>query len=336
MKKASKKNPLISIIVPVYKVEKYINRCIDSIINQTYKNLEIILVDDGSPDSCGKICDEYAKIDNRIKVIHKKNGGLSDARNKGIENSTGEYIGFVDSDDYIDINMYESLEKVLVETDTDIVCCKHVRFSKNIEIDKDKFDKRVTIFNQDEYMKKFFKIGTQECVYYAWNKLYKKSVIETDQYPIGLTSEDVVGTYKALLNSEKIVEINYPYYYYFYNENSITGGNFSKKDFDLIKIWDKVIEISKSQNKYVDYSILNRNRIDYTLLMRMAINLKYQNIIKDYNTEYKECLKNLKDNKKELLNSKIPLSRKITIFLICINYKFFCKIGIGKLIKRKG
>ena len=107
---------LISIIVPIYNVEKYIHKCIESIINQTYKNLEIILVDDGSPDNCGNICEEYAKNDSRIKVIHKENNGLSSARNAGLEICKGDYIGFVDSDDYIELNMYEVLINALKNT----------------------------------------------------------------------------------------------------------------------------------------------------------------------------------------------------------------------------
>ena len=335
MEKVSKKDPLISVIIPVYKVEKYINRCIDSVINQTYKNLEIILVDDGSPDNCPKICDDYAKKDERIKVIHKENGGLSDARNKGIQQATGKYIGFVDSDDYIDIKMYETLKNTLEKNDADISSCKCVRFHNKLEINQKKYNNRVVVYTQEEYMKKFFKIGIQECVYYAWNKLYKKNIICSDQYPKGLTSEDVVGTYKALLKSKKIVEINYPYYYYFYNERSITGSKFSNKDFDLIKIWDTIIDITIEQNnKYLEYAKINRMRIDYTLLMRMATQLPFKDIEKKYKKQYINLLDNLKRNKTILLKNKIPLSRKITIILICFKYKLFCNF-CGLIRKRK-
>ena len=113
----------LSIIVPVYKVEQYLNRCVDSILNQTYRNIEIVLVDDGSPDRSGEICDRYAKSDERVKVVHKKNGGVSSARNIGFSSSTGEYIGYVDSDDYIAPTMYEDMIDVLEKNDLDIVCC---------------------------------------------------------------------------------------------------------------------------------------------------------------------------------------------------------------------
>ena len=129
--------PLLSIIVPVYNVEKYIERCIKSILNQSFTNFELILVDDGSPDNCGKICDEYKKKDSRIKVIHKKNGGLSDARNAGIERAKGEYIAFVDSDDFINKYMYEILYKNAKKWDADISICNFKMVCENDRIDED-------------------------------------------------------------------------------------------------------------------------------------------------------------------------------------------------------
>lgn len=324
MERVFRMNDLITVIVPIYNVEKYLNRCVDSIINQTYTNLEIILVDDGSPDNCGKICDEYAKKDNRIKVIHKENGGLSDARNAGIKVADGKYIGFVDSDDWINPKMYEELYSTLLKYDADISCCKMLRCKDNKDTIQKEHETKIVEYNQEQYMKKFFKIGSQECVYYACNKLYKKEIIEKDQYPINLTSEDVVGTYKTLLKSQKIVEINQIYYYYYYNPESITLKGFSKKDLDLIKIWDMVIEITNKNNqKYLEMAKFNRYRVDYTLLMRMASKLSFKQINKRYKDEYIEMLKNLKKHKKILLKGKIPFSRKITIIFICYNYKMF-------------
>ena len=147
MTKVFEKKPLISIIVPVYKVEKYLNRCIHSIVNQTMKDLEIILVDDGSPDTCPKMCDDWAKKDKRIKVIHQKNKGLSAARNHGIKISKGKYIGFVDSDDYIDKYMYENMVSVLIKEQGDMCCCKLQKvYEKRNFLSKEKFTKDVHVY----------------------------------------------------------------------------------------------------------------------------------------------------------------------------------------------
>ncbi len=325
---------LISIIIPVYNVEKYLNRCLESVINQKYRKLEIILIDDGSTDNSGKICDEYALKDSRIKVIHKKNDGVSVARNTGIKIAKGNYIGFVDSDDWIHPDMYKKLYQALIKNQADISCCKEIRCKNGVEKISKKFDNKITEYDQMQYIKKFFKINSQECIYYVWNKLYKRQIIDEEQYPINLISEDVVGTYKALVKSNKIVEINYPYYYYYYNPNSITSKAFSKEDFDLIEIWDKVIEITEKESpNYLWMAELNRNRIDYTLLMRMALQLDFSEIRKLYPEQYKKMLSSLKQNKKSLLNAKIPFSRKITIILICWNYKMFVNLLKIKRIK---
>ena len=168
---------LISIIVPIYKVEKHLKKCIKSIVEQSYTNLEIILVDDGSPDNCGKICDEYAKKDCRIKVIHKKNGGLSDARNCGIDKSSGKYLMFVDSDDYIDKNICEKLINASKEYDCDIVMCNIYRVVNN----KIYIEKEISALSKNEVldgitvMKEFFKNFSID-LYVSWNKLYKREL----------------------------------------------------------------------------------------------------------------------------------------------------------------
>ena len=140
-------NSLISVIVPIYNVEKYLDRCVESIINQTYKNLEIILVDDGSPDNCTQMCDDYAKKDSRIRVVHKENGGLSDARNAGMEVATGEYVSFIDSDDYISLDFYETLFQTMIDNDSDIVECSVVKFYENGKFDEYSDDQMIKNFN---------------------------------------------------------------------------------------------------------------------------------------------------------------------------------------------
>lgn len=333
MTKASNE-PLISIIVPVYKVETYLDKCVNSIINQTYKNLEIILVDDGSPDNCPKMCDEWAKKDDRIKVIHKKNGGLSDARNIGIQHANGEFIGFVDSDDWIDMNMYKTLYSNLQKTNSDISICDITRVTgETIELKPQK--EILSEYSQEDYLMRYFKIGFQTIEYYAVNKLYKRELLNNNQYPYGLTSEDVLGTYKAILKTSRIVKSNKVLYFYRCNENSITGS-FSKRDFDLLKIWDMVVDYTKKEaSQYLEYAKINRKRINYTLLMRMALNIKYSDIVNTYGEMYKQCLAEIKKDKKTLLKNKMPISRKVCLILMLINYKLFCNIVYSFNKKRR-
>ena len=199
----------ISVIVPIYKVEKYIHRCIDSIINQTYKNLEIILVDDGSPDSCPRICDEYAKKDKRIKVIHKENGGLSDARNKGVDIATGDYIAFVDSDDYIHPNMYEVLIYELEKNNSDIALCKYKIVYEKSKI-KTEIDGKFEVYSLNNLQaldSMYGKDGVDFIV--AWNKLYKKDLFNKIRYPVGKIHEDEYTTYKLLFASKNVIYIEY-------------------------------------------------------------------------------------------------------------------------------
>lgn len=322
MKKVGKK-PLISVIVPVYNVEKYLNKCIDSIISQTYENLEILIVNDGSTDNSGKICEEYAKNDKRIKIIHQKNGGLSAARNTGIKNSTGEYIGFVDSDDWIDQEMYQTLYEILTAYDGDISACGITKVDN--ESEKIKLRKpKVSQYTQSEYLKKYFKINSQSCEYYACNKLYKRTLLTNTQYPIGLTSEDVLGTYKAILHAGKVVATTQNYYHYRQNSQSITGS-FSKKDFDLLTIWDKVIEYTKENApQYLDYAILNRKRINLTLLYRIATSGATKQ--SSHNATINDLLKSLRQDKNALISSPIPFTRKILIVMFCTNYKISAKL----------
>ena len=183
---------LISVIIPVYKVEEYINRCIDSVINQTYKNLEIILVDDGSPDGCPKICDEYAKKDSRIRVIHKQNGGLSDARNVGIDNANGKYITFIDSDDWIPIDSINILYKNLINTKSEISSgCLLEVFSDNR---KNYSNNDYEVYSKIEGLKNLFLL--HDISNSASGKIYDISLFDNIRYPVGKLYEDLGTTYK--------------------------------------------------------------------------------------------------------------------------------------------
>lgn len=215
---------LISIIVPVYNVEKYLNNCIKSIIGQTYKNIEIILVDDGSTDNSSKICDDYAKKDKRIKVIHQKNSGLSEARNIGIKNASGTYIGFVDSDDYIAKDMFEYLFKLVKTNHADISICNYSMVTEYTNEDKSKNieKEKIKILDSKDALKEL--LSEKRIQNYAWNKLYKKSLFENLSYPAKMKMEDLGTTYKLFLKAKKIILSNQKKYFYLQRPESILNN----------------------------------------------------------------------------------------------------------------
>lgn len=227
------KEELISVIVPIYNVEKYLKRCVDSILNQTYKNVEIILIDDGSTDNSGKICDEYALKDTRIKVIHKENGGLSDARNAGLNIMTGKYVTFVDSDDYIDFKFIQTLFTNLKKCNADISCCNMQRFKTNKELRKYKKTRNgIEIFDSIEALNYIFyqkKIDSSVC-----NKLFKENLFRKIFFPNNRYFEDLAIIYKVILKAKKIVYDNSNLYYYYQRKNSILHEANEKRINDIL------------------------------------------------------------------------------------------------------
>lgn len=224
--------PKISVIIPVYGVELYLDKCIESVVNQTYKNLEIILVDDGSPDKCPFICDKWAKRDNRIKVIHKKNGGLSEARNTGMKIASGELIGFVDSDDWISIDMYQLLYENMVENDSDISACgvEMVWEGQNLHSRLTPKGQYVLECKQAEEAIIKETILKQP----VWYKLYKSDLVCNIFFPVGKYHEDVFWSYQVIGKAHKISVFDKPCYYYLQRKNSIMGNMYSLKRLDLL------------------------------------------------------------------------------------------------------
>ena len=225
----------LSIIVPIYKVEKQLEQCIKSILNQSFTNFELILVDDGSPDMCGHICDEYEKKDSRIKVIHKKNGGLSDARNAGLDIALGKYIGFVDSDDIIHPQMYEKLYNCINKSNLDIVQCKFKRFKSIEEININISDSELNFKEYNSQDAIIDLIDNNKINVNAWNKLYKRELFQNERYPKGKIHEDEFLTYKLIYNSSKIGYIDEELYYYYENNNGIMNGSNILKRLDRIE-----------------------------------------------------------------------------------------------------
>lgn len=266
-------NPKISIIVPVYKVEKYIHKCIDSILAQTFTDFELILVDDGSPDNCGKICDEYAKEDSRIVVIHKDNGGVSDARNIGISRANGEYIGFVDSDDYIDKDMYKNLYESCLnnKADISIIGIKEINeCGKTIH----------------EYLPKVIEFSELLKQSYAWNKMFKKSLFienglnfKTNRY-----YEDIELIPKLIVKSNKIATVNKFGYFYLKRDYSITSTK-DEKILDNLWAYTQIKDYLLKEKIYDNYKYEFEKGIKYFKEF-------YLNILSEYNTIF--ILKNHK------------------------------------------
>lgn len=241
------KNLLISIIVPVYKVEPYLRRCVDSILNQTFENLEIILIDDGSPDSCGSICDEYAEKDKRIKTIHKLNGGLSSARNAGLDICKGDYIMFVDSDDWVEPNFCEAALQLALTKKVDCVAFGYYEYLNR--------EKKTFHTNQPRF------VGAEEAIIHliridevifnlAWNKIYHKRLFDNLRYPIGRLYEDQGTTYKAFIRAEKIYVSDLVIYNYDRREDSITGSkNISRLVNDKFDSWCERLEVFKNYSQ---------------------------------------------------------------------------------------
>lgn len=223
---------VISVIVPIYNVEKYLDRCIESIVNQTYKDLELILVDDGSPDNCPKICDNWAEKDNRIKVIHKENGGLSDARNVGMQFATGEAVSFIDSDDWIELNMFEKMLSQMEQDNSDIVSCGVKWVEENGKLLRnDTVDQNETL---DTHYAMSELINDGKLKQHVWNKVYKAELIKDISFEKGKYHEDVFWSYQIIGKAERVSVVTDSYYNYVQRTNSIMGEGFSEKRLDAL------------------------------------------------------------------------------------------------------
>lgn len=236
-------NEKISVIIPIYNVEKYLPKCINSVLNQTYSNLEIILVNDGSTDSCKQICEEYKKLDNRIKIINKKNGGLSDARNYGIEASTGNYIAFLDSDDWIDKELYMTLYKIIKRYDADISVCNFKKSYLNGD-NKTHNSGKIKCYSNIEALNELYGKNSVQMIV-AWNKLYKRSTIKELRFPVGRIHEDEYLTPIIIYNANKLVYIDKELLYYRQTPNSIMNSKFNIKRLDYLYVLENRIEFFK-------------------------------------------------------------------------------------------
>ncbi|MBQ3047621.1 MAG: glycosyltransferase [Clostridia bacterium] len=315
-------NEKISIIVPVYKVEQYLNKCVNSIINQTYKNLEIILVDDGSPDNCPKMCDDWAKKDGRIKVIHKQNGGVANARNVGIDSATGKYVGFVDSDDFIHPTMYEKLIDKIKKENADICACRFCNVyednkQKNVnEIFLEKLDSNniitylLTNTSQEKqtYFESYGIMGS------VCRLLIKKSSIGDLRFENLKITEDLLFLLKLIKPNTKISVIT-DYLYYYFQRTSSAMHNFNKNKIEERYKAFKII-LKEIENK-VDKNTLNRFKFyNYASLANEMLKNNQLELLKEYLKDDIFVGLNTKETYKAELKNTKNFKRKVGYFLV--------------------
>ena len=316
----------ISVIVPVYKVEPFLDRCVQSIVNQSYSNLEIILVDDGSPDKCPAMCAAWVKKDSRIKVIHKENGGLSDARNVGMSIATGELMGFVDSDDWIAPNMYQNLYDLMVKDNSDIAACG-IKM-----IWEDKTPSRILtksgccVLNREEAMRAIIEESWLKQP--VWYKLYKTALIRDIHFPVGKYHEDVFWSYQAIARAERVSVSDHVGYFYVQRSGSIMGEGYSLKRLDAVEAKCKMLEFVR--RNYPTLVSVCETELFYTCLYHGQMAIKYLERV-----ETKQVFAFLKERIPSLcfFSYHIPLKNrcwgmlsKISLFLTC---KIRCVLGIG-------
>lgn len=311
--------PLISVIVPVYNVAAYLSRCVESIRAQSYENLEILLVDDGSNDDSGRICEEYAEKDARIRVIHKENGGLSSARNAGLDVSSGQYIGFVDSDDWIELEMYAEMLLLMKKQEAQLVC------AGRYDVDGGTGEKTVGLCPQrlecvsgEELAGRIFL--WDHCDSSACDKLYRRELFDGIRYPEGKTCEDVPVTYRLALKARCAVLCDRPFYNYYHRSGSISkGAGITEKTFHYSQHTALILEdIRKNHPKIAPQAEFLRVHSLYHILLRL--DHAAPDIRKTYREEYRKARAELAKHWKFILTCPwLTKQQRVTDFLLIAN-----------------
>lgn len=319
-------NEIISVIVPVYNVEKYVKKCIESIINQAYSNLEIIIIDDGSTDESGKICDEIKTYDSRIKVFHKKNGGLSSARNYGIKQAKGDYYVFVDSDDWIKSTMIDKLYSALIKNNAEMACCGRIIIDKDGTKKELCVDKNIAFTCKEIIEKTVFdeKIGVA-----AWGKIYHKSLFKDILFPEGEIHEDVAIIYKLFAKCNIIYAINSSEYYYRNNPDGISKQKYTRK-YNVVLKHNLQNELFISE-KYPEIKGLMRASTAKSCIEMLIKIVKSENGYIKFDEEYSNYRNNLKQRSLEYLKYKNLYFKELIWMLIMISGNRFMR-KVYKLI----
>lgn len=309
--------PEISVIVPIYKAEHYLNRCVKSVLEQTYQNFELILVDDGSPDNSPILCDKWAEKDNRVQVIHKENGGASSARNEGLKIARGDWIVFVDSDDW--------LNKVALKTLYDLVKKYNVPMAiGGMRVVQDYTDTQIeakedaVVLSHADLMSRFFRLNGESDTHRVWGSIIQRNILGGYTFIEGKMNEDVEACYYLARKCEAAIYSDMPLYNYFKNIEGVTNSEFSKKKLDLLDIWDIVQkQVEQYTPEYGYVCEMNCKRARFTLLTQMNLN--------GYDHHDPFMIETKKKLKREvqgafwkLMKWKMPVSRKMILVLDCI------------------
>lgn len=305
----------ISVVIPVYNVERYIKECLESLLNQTYENLEIICIDDGSTDRSGWICDQYAKKDSRIKIIHQKNSGAGAARNKGIDYASGDYIAFVDSDDYIEKTMYEELHKALICNNAQIAGCETISLFQD-KINYPNTTEQEIIFSGLDMLS----LSSQHWKYYIMvNKLFSKDVVDSVRFPEGNIIDDGFFTYQIIARASKVVWCDKALYFYRQRKSSAMNKKEYqlKRDYDAVKLFKERLEFVKEKYPKVISSFQVKMIDSYiNIIFRGELDKR----------DIKECLSYMRHNCKESLFKEYSYKESVWILL----FMFFPNVMIRR------
>lgn len=309
--------PLVSVIVPVYNVENYLRKSVDSIRNQTLTNIEIILIDDGSTDASGEICDELALVDERIRVIHKENGGVSEARNVGVQQARADFIGFVDADDYIDEMMYERLYDEIIQEEADLAYCNfyhvdgnHMRSDYSYESGKVVLERLNLVNNL---------LTSNNISVHLWTKLYKKEIAIKHKFPVGKTHEDAAFLIPYVLDCKKAVGIMEPMYYYIKRNGSMVNRDYSPEDLDFIDVHEKNFELLKDTSVFLMGAKYRLYWSRFYVLDKMLISAEF----KDFDTRRK-VVKYLRKHFFDIIkNPYVKKGRKLAMLALMFHEKFY-------------
>lgn len=318
--------PLISVIVPVYNVEAYLDRCVQSIVDQTYQNLEIILVDDGSPDHCPAMCDAWAKKDHRIKVIHKANGGLSAARNAGMAVSTGEYIGFVDSDDYIAPEMFRLLLERITADGSDISVCGVELVFEDGSAPRNMTVAGSCLLARGAAMKAVIRESWIKQP--VWNKLYKADMVRSIPFPVGKYHEDVFWTWQAVSRANSVSVFDTPCYYYAQRSGSIMAEAYSLRRLDAIEAKEQ--RLAFIEKEFPELAAYARKDLLFSCMHQGQQAAKHLDV-----SDKKVVLSKLSETAKHIGDSigSLPFTHKCWVRLAKWDFALCCKLrnlfGVG-------